>query len=96
MTCDTLWPASPLSTDALFLCIVLTAVGKNCPTESGPNKTGSFARTCPAVITPLCLVRQSCEPRTTHLTTTVPTNGTEKTSLIANSNGASTTYLPSS
>jgi hypothetical protein len=42
-TYETLCPASPLFTEALFLCIVLTAVGMNWPTESGPSNTASLA-----------------------------------------------------
>lgn len=42
-TDETLWPASPLLTEALLRCIVLTAEGINWPTESGPSRTGSFA-----------------------------------------------------
>jgi hypothetical protein len=48
------------------------------------------------VITPLyisaCVIEHD---EVTRHTTTVPTKGTEKTSLIWNSNGASTTYLSS-
>lgn len=40
---DTLCPASPLVTDARFRWIVLTAVGMNWPTESGPRRTWSLA-----------------------------------------------------
>jgi hypothetical protein len=47
----------------------------------------------------LLSLRSECQPykakETGEHTTTVPTNGTEKTSLIWNSNGASTTYLSS-
>lgn len=42
-THETLCPASALLTDALFRCIVFTAVGINCPTESGPSRTASLA-----------------------------------------------------
>ena len=40
---ETLWPASADMTGALLRCIVFIADGMNCPTESGPNNTGSFA-----------------------------------------------------
>jgi hypothetical protein len=43
VTYDTLCPASPLLTDARFRWMVFTAVGMNCPTESGPRSTGSLA-----------------------------------------------------
>lgn len=76
---DADWPADTAGTLIRLRSIDRIAVWVNWPRESGPIRMLSPSRAVPARTIP---------------DTTVPVKGTEKVSLIWNSNGASALYRP--